>query len=125
MIAAIVVPFGCRSIPSTVSCLDEALAGLAGAGLDGTALGAGETALRLPPEDLVDRDCLVTRFAGFDLVLLVAIWLSLMSTTASCAATDAAPPTDAGREWGPMPAAIRGRDDLEARRRPAVVRSHR
>src|SRR6267378_7672141 len=30
MIAAIVVPFGCLNIPSTVSCLDEAAAFLAG-----------------------------------------------------------------------------------------------
>src|ERR1700732_2359451 len=31
MIAAIVVPFGCRNIPSTVSCLDEAANFVAGA----------------------------------------------------------------------------------------------
>jgi hypothetical protein len=88
MIAAIVVPFGCRNIPSTASCLDEALVGLAE-----TALGVavGGMALRFPPKDLVVRDCLVTRFAGFDLGLLVAIWLSLISTTASRAATDTSP----------------------------------
>src|SRR6202167_1333004 len=32
MIAAIVVPFGCRNIPSTVSCLDEAANFVAGVG---------------------------------------------------------------------------------------------
>src|ERR1700730_9832645 len=32
MIAAIVVPFGCRNIPSTVSCLDEPANFLAGVG---------------------------------------------------------------------------------------------
>src|ERR1700691_1120307 len=71
MIAAMVVPFGCRSIPSTVPCLDAAPVGLAE-----TALGVavGGMALRFPPKDLVVRDCLVARFAGFDLVLLVAIW---------------------------------------------------
>src|ERR1700674_5535545 len=34
MIAAIVVPFGCRNIPSTVSCLDEVGAFLAGVVFD-------------------------------------------------------------------------------------------
>ena len=55
----------------------EALVGLARVGLAGTALGAavGETAFRLIPEGLEDGDCLVTRFADFDLSLLVAIWL--------------------------------------------------
>jgi hypothetical protein len=32
VIAAIVVPFGCRNIPSTVSCLDEAVNFVAGVG---------------------------------------------------------------------------------------------
>ena len=81
MIAAIVLPFGSRSFPSTVSCFDEALADLACVRFVRTVLGAaiGEAGLRLP-EDLTDRACLVTRFAGFDLDLLVAIWLSSMST---------------------------------------------
>src|SRR5580692_6229587 len=81
MIAAIDVPLGCSNIPSTASCLDEASVDVAGFGLAGTALAAavGGTALRLPPDDPVDRDCFVARFADFELDLLVAIWLSLMS----------------------------------------------
>jgi hypothetical protein len=91
MIAAIVVPFGCRNIPSTVSCLDGPLVPLADVGSDETVLGAGlgKVELRLPRDDLLDRGGLVPRPADFDLGLLVAIWLSLMSTAASCAATDA------------------------------------
>jgi hypothetical protein len=46
------------------------------------------------------RDDLRTVFADFDFDLLVAIWLSLGSTTASCAGTDTAPPIGAGREEG-------------------------
>jgi hypothetical protein len=48
-------------------------------------------ALRFRLKDEVARDCLVIRFADFDLVLSAAIWVSLMSTTASNAATDTSP----------------------------------
>jgi len=93
MIAAMVVPFGCRNIPRTVSCLDEAPVDLAEAAFGVFTLDApGDRAeLRFPLEDGVVRDCLVVRFADFGLRLLVAIWLSLLSRTASCAATDTSP----------------------------------
>src|SRR5229473_7969083 len=76
MIAAMVVPFGCRNIPRTVSCFDEALVSLTAAFLGAAGLDADldRTALRFPLEDGGVRDCLVVRFAAFDLVL-VAIWL--------------------------------------------------
>src|SRR5947209_15215006 len=65
MIAAMVVPFGCRSIPRTVSCLDEAPVDLAEAAFGVFTLDApGDRAkLRFPLEDGVVRDCLVVRFA--------------------------------------------------------------
>src|SRR5258708_32913912 len=77
MIAAMVVPFDCRNIPRTVSCLDEAPVGLPAAFLVAAALDVAvdRTALRFPLEDRVVRDRLVVRFAAFDLVLVVAIWL--------------------------------------------------
>src|SRR5260370_10955212 len=72
MIAAVVVSFDCRNIARTVSCLDEAPAAfLAAAALD---VAVDRTARRFPLEDGGVRDCLVVRFAAFDLVL-VAIWL--------------------------------------------------
>src|SRR6266478_3195365 len=103
MIAAIVVPFGSYSIFSTADCLDDEDAGdfadaafvaaaLVAVGFDraGTLLLAGRFTL---------RDDLRAVFADFDFDLLVAIWFSLGSTTASCAATDPTPPIGrAGRE---------------------------
>src|SRR3984957_1881508 len=95
MIAAIVVPFGCRSIPSTASCFDEPLVDLAETFLGVLTLDepvAFDTAVRGAfAEGRAGCDRLVTLFAVFDLDLLVAIWLSLMSSTASCAATDISP----------------------------------
>src|SRR6267378_4009158 len=65
--------------------------------------------------------------ADFDFDLLVAIWPSLMSATASCAATDATPPIGrAGREGRGNPGfAIRARGDLAATPRPAGDQLHR
>src|ERR1700682_4241963 len=93
MIAAIVVPFGCRSIPITVSCLDEPRVDLADIAFGLATLDAvgDRAALRFRLKDEVARDCLVIRFADVDLVLSAAIWVSLMSTTASNAATDTSP----------------------------------
>src|SRR5438876_1177862 len=93
MIAAIVVPFGCRSIPRTASCFDEAFAELAGACLGAAVLDAAvdRVAVCFLVEDRAARGGLVPRFADLDFGLLVAIWLSLMSATASCAATDTSP----------------------------------
>src|SRR5450631_1618219 len=90
MIAAIVVPFGCRSIPRTVSCFDEVPVDLAGACLGAAILDAAvdRGALRFRV-DWAGRDCLVVRFADFD--FLAAIWPSLFSATASSAATDTSP----------------------------------
>jgi len=84
MIAGIVVPFGCRSIPSTVSCFDEAPVDLADAAFGVTTLGvaADWVALRFP--DRAGRDCLVPRLVDFDLDLLVAIWLSLINDSIKC-----------------------------------------
>src|SRR5712675_2101734 len=68
MIAAMVVPFGCRSIPSTASCFDEALLDLAEAGLGAaTLIAAGDWVARFPLEGGVVRDCVVVRFEEFDL----------------------------------------------------------
>src|SRR6266446_4830800 len=90
MIAAIVVPFGCRSIASTVSCLDEPRVDLADIAFSIVTLDAAANwvALRFPAGVRAGCDCLVVRFKDFDLRLVVAIWLSLISTTASHAATD-------------------------------------
>src|SRR6202022_4463486 len=125
MIAAIVAPLGSCNIFSTVDCLDDEGAGdfddaafetaalVAAVGFDrvGTLLLAGCFTV---------RDDLRAVFADFDFDLLVAIWLSTGSTTASCAATDTAPPKgERGerREWKPV--AIRGIADSAARRRLA------
>src|SRR6266851_2073743 len=97
MIAAIVVPFGSYSIFSTADCLDDedtgdfadaafvAAALVAAVGFDrvGTLLLAGRFTL---------RDDLRAVVADFDFDLLVAIWLSTGSTTASGAGTGTAPP---------------------------------
>src|SRR5712672_636638 len=57
MMAAIVVPFGCRSSPSTASCLDDPPVALSVACLDVTALGATTAfaAAGLLAEDRLDR----------------------------------------------------------------------
>src|SRR6266849_8432355 len=70
MIAAIVAPFGWRSIPRTVSCFDEAV-GLTSAFLGPAPLDAAVdwSALRFPDEDLIAL--LVPRFAALDFDLLV------------------------------------------------------
>jgi len=93
MIAAIVAPFGWRSIPRTVSCFDEARVRLAAAFVGAVVLDAAVdwVALRFPDEAFMELGFLVPRFAALDFDLLVAIWLSLMSTTASSAATDTSP----------------------------------
>src|SRR5258708_28722891 len=75
MIAAIVVPFGCRSIPSTVSCFDEAPLDFTGvcvgaATLDTAVVFAG---VRFRADGVPARDCLILLFGDFDLGLLVAI----------------------------------------------------
>ena len=52
---------------------------------------------RLPlAERFAVREDLCAVFAGFDFDLLVAIWPSVRSTTASCAATDTTPPIRGG-----------------------------
>ena len=77
-----VVPFGCRSIPSTVSCFDEAPVDLGDAPLGVVTLDefvAFDAVVRRTfAGDRAGRDRLEMCFAGFDLVLLVAIWLSLV-----------------------------------------------
>src|SRR5207244_13597367 len=67
------------------------------------------------PMRLAARDDLLTVFADLDFDLLVAIWPSSESTTASCAATDTTPPRGgAGRRADKI--AIRGRGGSAARR---------
>jgi len=75
MIAATLVPFGCESIPSTISCFDEGLVDLPDACLGvATADAAADlVGLRFPLEDRTGCDCSVVRFADFDLGLLMAI----------------------------------------------------
>jgi hypothetical protein len=72
MIAAIVVPFGCRNIPRTVSCFDEAL-DLTDKflGVDFLDAAVDWVALRFPSDELLLSDRFVVRFLDFD--LLVAI----------------------------------------------------
>src|SRR2546430_1621005 len=99
MMAAIVAPLGWRSIASTVSCFEVAVvdlsdASLSAATLDALADLAGRRAI---VRDLADRDRSVMRFTVFDLDLLVAILLSLMSTTASRAATETSPAIGRGQ----------------------------
>jgi hypothetical protein len=54
--------------------------------------------MRLRSADRADREVRAICFADFDLGFLVAIWLSLMSTTASGAATDTSPAILRGQE---------------------------
>src|SRR6266403_5188866 len=65
MIAAMVVPFGCRSIPRTVSCFDEAVVDLREAAAFGPVVtldaAADLVALRFSAGNLINRDCLVPR----------------------------------------------------------------
>src|SRR5882757_1475982 len=100
MMAAIVVPFGCRSSPSTASCLDALPVDLSVACLDVTALGAAAAfpAEGFLAEDRLNRSRLAMLLEGFGLDCLVAIWLSLGSTTASRAATDTSPASGGARE---------------------------
>ena len=97
---AMAAPFGCRSIPRTICCFDWVPVDL-----DETSLGAdsldaaGVFVLVLPgflAGDRAGRDGLVVHLTGFDLGLLVAIWPSLVSTTASSAATDTSPAIQQG-----------------------------
>src|ERR1700738_4337969 len=109
MIAAIVVPLGSCSIFSTADCLDdEAAAGFDEAVFEEAALvaaaGFNRVGTALLAGGFAARDDLRLAFAVFDFDLLVAIWLSFGSTTASSAATDTAPPKgERGerREWKP------------------------
>src|ERR1700722_1465143 len=101
MIAAMVVPFGCRSIASTASCLDEGRASaFADPGFAATALEFA-FAVDLPDpvaltEPFAERGdlCAVFLALGFDLP--VAIWISLALATASSAATDMSPVVERG-----------------------------
>jgi len=82
MIAAMVVPFGCRSIARTASCLEVDGAGtLADAGLVAAAPESAFGLDRVGPLALgalfVGRNGLRAALADLDFDLLVAIWLSL------------------------------------------------
>ena len=112
MMAAIVVPLGWCSSFSTADCLDvEEVGDFEDAAFEAAAFDAARGFLRagtlLLPVCFAARDDLRTAFADLDFDLLVAIWPSSGSTTASCAATDTTPPTGgAGRRAGQT--AIRG-----------------
>src|ERR1700692_4836439 len=76
MIAAIVVPFGCRNIPSTVSCLDEALNFLAGVDFSDVGFATAATfelAARFFAGLLFEVEVLRADLAGGDLGLVVDI----------------------------------------------------
>ena len=96
MIAAMAVPFGRRNIASTASCLeDEGAGAFAEAAFVAAAPGAVSGFDWAGPFALAAlfaaRDDLRTGLADLDFDLLVAIWLSLVSATASGAATDTSP----------------------------------
>jgi hypothetical protein len=97
VIAAIVVPFGSYSIFSTTDCLDDEAAGDFSDAAFVTAVFEAVVGFdpvgRLPlARRFAVREDLRAVFAGFGFASLVAIWLSVRSTTASCAATDTTPP---------------------------------
>src|ERR1700694_1702253 len=91
MIAAIVVPLGWCSSFSTADCLDVEEAGdFDDAAFEATASDAARgfprTRPLLLPVRFTARDDVRAAFADFDFDVLVAIWPSSESTTASCAA---------------------------------------
>src|ERR1700687_1686605 len=97
MIAAIVVPLGSYNIFSTADCLDDEDAGdFDVAAFEAAALvaavGFGRAGTPVLTGCFAVRDDLRAVFEDFDFDLPVAIWVSFGSTTASCAATDTAPP---------------------------------
>src|SRR6202051_242934 len=97
MIAAIVVPLGSCSIFSTADCLDDEDAGdFDEAAFEATALvaavGFDRAGTLLLAGCFTVRDDLRAVFADFDFDLLVAIWLSTGSTTASGACTGTSQP---------------------------------
>src|SRR4029077_15594235 len=97
MIAAMVVPLDWRSIPSTVSCFDNAWslpAAFSGAAVLDAA--ADWVSRRFPDEALTVSGRLVLRFDALHFDLLAAIWFSLMSRTASRAATETSPTNKGG-----------------------------
>jgi hypothetical protein len=103
MIAAIVVPFGSYSIFSTTDCFDDEDAGdFDDAAFEAAALAAAmgfeRVGTLLLASYFMVRDDLRGVFADFD--LLVAIWLSLGSTTASGAGTAASPRKLSSRAGG-------------------------
>src|SRR6266403_4588212 len=117
MIAAIVVPLGWCSSFSTADCLDVEDAGDFddadfGATSFDAAVGFGRGATLLLARFAARDGFRAVLDSGFD--LLVAIWLSSGSKTASCAATDTTPPKGgAGRRADQI--AIRGRGGAAAR----------
>jgi hypothetical protein len=96
MIAAIVAPFGSDSIFSTADCLEDDAGDFGEIAFEEVAVDEAVVFDRAGAPLLVGRfavrDDLRVIFVGFDFDLLVAIWLSMGSTTASSAATDPAPP---------------------------------
>src|SRR4051794_13644962 len=99
MIVAIVAPFGCRSSRRTTSCLDDPAVTFSVDRLDATALVAIALfpAPGFPAEDWSDGSRLAMRLEDFVFDCLVPIWLSLMSATASCAATATSPASGGAR----------------------------
>src|SRR3954452_3597632 len=93
IMAARVVPLGSQSIFSTVDCLEDEAAGAPDDGAVGGAPAAtfDTTGTLLLVGGFTARRGLSAGFAAFDFDFRVAIWISLGPTTASRAATDAAP----------------------------------
>jgi hypothetical protein len=91
------VPFGSCSIFSTADCFEDEAAGDFGDA--GFVAAVFEAVIRFDPVwrlplavRFAVRGDLRVVFADFDFDLLMAIWPSVRSTTATCAATDATPP---------------------------------
>jgi hypothetical protein len=90
MIAAIVAPLGSLSIFNTADCLEvDDVGAFDDAVLDALVLAAGFDRAEILL--LARRLALRGVFTDFDFDLLVAIWHSLGSSTASGAATDTSP----------------------------------
>src|ERR1700687_4386284 len=130
MIAAIVVPFGSYSIFSTADCFDDEDAGdFDEAAFEATALvaavGFDRAGTLLLAGCFTVRDDLRAVFADFDFDLLVAIWLSTGSTTATGAGTGTARQSEGGAERRVEAVAIRETGGSAARPHLADDRLHK
>src|SRR5437868_7423633 len=98
MMAATVAPLGSPSIFSTADCLEDEAGGTPEDAGFGATLGAdfGRPGILLSVGCFRVGRALRGGFVGLDFDFRMTIWLSWGSTTASCAATDMAPPAERG-----------------------------